>query len=161
MILKIDKYVLFLLIILLALISGCAAQQSRTKSSVVEYLYPKDTEIIVQPSIPVLNVPIKVGIAFVPEQSPHSRKASIWTNAMQASTLAEANKSELLERIAENFRTRNYVSEIEVIPSAYLTAGGGFSNLEQIRTMYGIDVIALVSYDQIQFTDEKLLSLTY
>ena len=27
--------------------------------------------------------------------------------------------------------------------------------------MYGIDVIALVSYDQVQFTDEGLLSLTY
>jgi rhombotail lipoprotein len=27
--------------------------------------------------------------------------------------------------------------------------------------MYGIDVIALVSYDQVQFTDEGFLSLTY
>ncbi len=27
--------------------------------------------------------------------------------------------------------------------------------------MYGIDIIALVSYDQVQFTDEGVLSLTY
>ncbi|MFQ5487965.1 MAG: rhombotarget lipoprotein, partial [Gammaproteobacteria bacterium] len=45
--------------------------------------------------------------------------------------------------------------------SAYLTPAGVFSNLDQIRNMYGIDVIALVSYDQVQFTDEGMLSLTY
>jgi rhombotail lipoprotein len=33
--------------------------------------------------------------------------------------------------------------------------------LDQIRTMFGTDVIALVSYDQVQFTDEGLLSLSY
>ena len=63
--------------------------------------------------------------------------------------------------MAENFRGYDFVSDIEVISSAYLTPGGGFQNLEQIRTMYGIDVIALVSYDQVQFTDEGFLSLTY
>ena len=48
-----------------------------------------------------------------------------------------------------------------MIPSAYLTPGGSFTNLSQIQTMYGIDVIALVSYDQVQFTDAGVLSLSY
>jgi len=140
---------------------GCAVQQTRTKSSVVDYLYPNNSETIVQPSIPVLNIPIKVGITFVPEQAARSSGANIWSGNVGVGKLTEADKSDLLEKVADHFRKHKFVSEIEVIPSAYLTAGGSFSNLEQIRTMYGVDVIALVSYDQVQFTDEGLLSLTY
>jgi rhombotail lipoprotein len=53
------------------------------------------------------------------------------------------------------------VKSIEIIPTAYLTPKGGFANLDQIRTMYGLDVIALLSYDQVQFTDRGIFSLTY
>lgn len=158
---RIDKTTSFLIFLLVVFLSGCAGQQTRTKSSVVDYLYPKNSETIVQPSIPVLNIPIKVGIAFVPEQTSRSRGMNIWSGVAGGSALTEANKSGLLEKVADNFRKHEFVSEIEVIPSAYLTAGGSFSNLDQIRTMYGIDVIALVSFDQVQFTDEGLLSLTY
>ncbi len=146
---------------LIILLSGCAGQQTRTKSSVVDYLYPKDSKAIVQPSIPTLNIPIKVGIAFVPEQSSRSRGINRWSGSEGGGSLTEAEKSDLLEKVADNFRKYEFVSEIEVIPSAYLTKGGSFKNLDQIKTMYGTDVIALVSYDQVQFTDEGLLSLTY
>lgn len=161
MILQTNKATLFILLILLALISGCAGQQTRTTSSVVDYLYPRESKTIVQPAIPILNIPIKVGIAFVPEQPARSRGINIWSSVLGGSALTEVNKTGLLEKVADNFRKHKFVSDIEVIPSAYLTAGGSFSNLEQIRTMYGVDVIALVSYDQVQFTDEGLLSLTY
>lgn len=161
MILQTNKTTLFILLILLALISGCAGQQTRTTSSVVDYLYPRESKTIVQPAIPILNIPIKVGIAFVPEQPARSRGINIWSSVLGGSALTEVNKTGLLEKVADNFRKHKFVSDIEVIPSAYLTAGGSFSNLEQIRTMYGVDVIALVSYDQVQFTDEGLLSLTY
>ncbi|MFT6985569.1 MAG: rhombotail lipoprotein [Psychromonas sp.] len=147
--------------VLITQLSGCAGQQTRTKSSVVDYLYPKESNIVVQPSIPTLNIPIKVGIAFVPEQSPRSRGINLWSGVVGGGALTEANKTDLLNKVADNFRVHDFVSDIEVIPSAYLTAGGGFANLEQIKTMYGIDLIALVSYDQVQFTDEGLLSLTY
>ncbi|MDX1301824.1 rhombotarget lipoprotein [Photobacterium sp.] len=159
--LQIGKAAPYWMVILVALISGCAGQQIRTKSSVVDYLYPTESEAIVQPSIPVLNLPVKVGIAFVPEQSSRLRGVNMWSGVTVGGSLTEANKTDLLEKVAENFRGQEFVSDIEVIPSAYLAAGGGFSNLEQIRTMYGIDIIALVSYDQIQFTDEGLLSLAY
>jgi len=147
--------------VLIALISGCAGQQSGTKSSVVDYLYPKESKTVVQPSIPTLNIPIKVGIAFVPELSSRSSGINMWSGIVGGGALTEAHKANLLEKVADNFRGHDFVSDIEVIPSAYLTAGGGFSNLEQIKTMYGIDVVALVSYDQVQFTDQGLLSLTY
>ena len=109
----------------------------------------------------MLSIPLKVGIAFVPEQSSSARGVSLWTGARRGATLAETTKAQLLERVAEHFRNIKFVSDIEVIPSAYLTPRGGFTNLDQIRTMYGVDVIALVSYDQVQFTDEGMLSLTY
>lgn len=153
---KINQIILFLLLIIVAFTSGCASKQTRTKSSVVDYLYPKESGKIVQPSIPLLNIPIKVGIAFVPDQSAKMR----WTRS-RSTMLTEVDKANLLEKVANNFRGYKFVSDIEVIPSAYLTPKGGFSNLEQIQTMYGIDVIALVSYDQAQFTDKDFLSLTY
>lgn len=149
------------ILILSVLLSGCTGQQMRARSSVVDYLYPTKSETVVQPSIPVLNIPISVGIAFVPEQPVKSRGKTLWSGFEKGGALTEAKKTDLLERVAENFRGYDFVSDIEVISSAYLTPGGGFQNLEQIRTMYGIDVIALVSYDQVQFTDEGFLSLTY
>ncbi|MBC8212675.1 MAG: rhombotarget lipoprotein [Gammaproteobacteria bacterium] len=147
------------IIILLTLLSACAVHQTRTKSSVVDYLYPK-TDTIVQPSVPVLKIPVSVGIAFVPEQGVRTNQPGLWPG-LGNSGITESQKNELLEKVAENFRKYEFVGSIEVIPSAYLTAEGSFSNLEQIKTMYNIDVIALVSYDQVQFTDEGLLSLTY
>jgi len=107
-------------------------------------------------------------LAFVPEQATKSGGTNIWSGVTKlwsgdvgVSSFTEAYKIVLLEKVADNFRKHKFVSDIEVIPSVYLEAGGSFSNLEQIRTMYGVDVIALVSYDQVQFTDEGLLSLTY
>jgi rhombotail lipoprotein len=137
-------------------------------SSVVDFLYPKGSSIVVEPTVPTLNIPVKVGIAFVPEKLSRSRGVTLWSRILGGDLfiigggeLAEAEKSDLLEKVADNFRKYEFVSEIEVIPSAYLTEGGSFQNLDQIRTIYGIDIIALVSYDQVQFTDEGLLSLTY
>lgn len=150
-----------LFIFLLVVLAGCAGNQSRMKSSVVDYLYPKESDRVVETSVPVLKLPVKVGIAFVPEQSPARRGYNFWAGVVGGGALAESQKSNLLETVAENFRSYEFVREIEVIPSAYLVSGGGFSNLDQIRTMYDIDVVALVSYDQAQFTDEGLLSLTY
>lgn len=149
-----------LLLLAMVLVSGCAGQQTRMRSSIVDYLYPEKSETAIEPSIPVLNIPIKVGIAFVPEDSARSGR-SVPYPVFSLSNFSEQRKSELLERAADHFRKQEFVSSIEVIPSAYLIPGGGFSNLDQIRSMFGVDVIALVSYDQVQFTDEDMLSLSY
>jgi len=151
------------LAVLMALgLAGCMGYQTRLKSSVVDYLYPNQDEARIEPSVPVLELPLDVGIAFVPEQGGGRRGTSgAWTNWSGAGVLSETKRQELLDKVAAHFRNLDYVDDIEVIPSAYLTPQGGFANLEQIRTMYDIDLIALVSYDQIQFTDEGMLSLTY
>lgn len=138
-----------LMSLVLAVASGCAGMRGQhTTTSVVDYLYPNaKNEPIAEQGIPVLSLPMRVGIAFVPERS--------------GSTLTEAKKTELLEKVAANFRKLDFIKSIEIIPSAYLTPQGGFPNLDQIRTMHGIEAIALVSYDQKQFTDEGIASIVY
>jgi rhombotail lipoprotein len=134
--------VLFLAFVML---TGCGLQNlikwrshRHHATSMVDYLYPDRSERIETAGVPaVLSVPMKVGIAFVPAQSSENRSQG---------DLSEKEKIALLR---------------EIIPSAYLTPQGSFANLDQIRTMFRTDVIALVSYDQVQFTDEGLLSLSY
>ena len=137
------------LVVSLPLVGGCAGTSRHQSSSVVDYLYPNDQHVETA-EVPSLSVPLRVGVAFVPD-------AHSWMNT----SLTETEKTKLLEQISGHFRELEFVKSIEILPSAYLTPQGSFANLDQIRTMYGIDVIALVSYDQTQFTDEGMLSLTY
>ncbi|HEY6527966.1 MAG TPA: rhombotarget lipoprotein [Cellvibrionaceae bacterium] len=150
-----------LLISLITTCLGCASQQTGRKSSVMDYLYPKNTPAKITPSIPTLKLPIKLGIAFVPEQSQTHNGGSFWGNQDGGSGLTELKKTQILSSVAQHFKKYSFIGEIQEIPSTYLTPGGSFANLEQIKTMYGIDVIALTSYDQVQFTDSGYLSLTY
>jgi len=143
------RHVVAVLLLSLA-VAGCTTPRTHSSTSAVEYLYPDAKEPLADTGIPVLKLPVRVGIAFVPETA---RGANL--------PLTEVKKTEVLDEVAKHFRKLPFVKSIEVIPSAYLRPRGSFANLDQIRTMYGVDVIALVSYDQTQFTDQGLLSLTY
>lgn len=123
-------------------------------SSVVNYLYPKETNPLPPTAIPVLRLPLRVGIAFVPSGTSDRP-------AYGSSGISEMQKTRLLERVAKEFRNRDYIQSIEIIPTTYLRPAGGFANLDQVSNMMGVDVIALVAYDQVQFTNENLLSLSY
>ncbi len=141
---------IFLLLTVTALAAGCAVKSTHRASSVVQYLYPKKAEQVEFPSIPTLHLPLRVGVAFVPEEKVHDRPS-----------LSEKDKMDLMQKTSTEFKAYPFVKSIELIPSPYLTHEGSFANLDQIRTMYGVDVIALLSYDQVQHTDEGLLSLSY
>jgi len=145
------NYSVALLILLVCVaFAGCAYQTKRHySSSVYEYLYSDKVGHTEAPSIPVLSLPLRVGIAFVPEAGERHYG------------LTEKDKMQLMDEVAKHFKKYKFVKDIELIPSAYLTGKGGFANLDQIRTIYGVDVIALLSYDQTQFTDEGLASITY
>jgi len=158
---NLSKVRIIALLFVTLLTASCANQKVNTKSSVMDYLYPSSADTYIEPSLPHLNLPLRVGIAFVPESTDRSYSHNFWTGRTYSGGLTEAKKTELLDEIASNFNQFDFVGSIEVIPTAYLTPRGGFSNLSQIKTMYGIDVIALVSYDQVQFTDEGMLSLSY
>jgi len=143
-----------------AMIVGCVTGGTHNATSVVDYLYPNTKDPVVAPGVPVLTLPMRVGIAFVPGDE-GGKYGSGYMRPGRGFVLTEKKKMDLMQEAANHFKKYPFVKEIEIIPSAYLTPRGSFANLEQIRTMYGVDVIALLSYDQVQFTDEGMLSLTY
>jgi rhombotail lipoprotein len=128
---------------------GCKSQ-TRNTSSLVNFLYPDGKTPPANNTIPVLHVPLRVGLAFLPSQATYG-----------AAPLSAAQKEDLLERIRQRFSSRKFVSEIVVIPDYYLATARGFSSLEGVQRLYNIDLTALVSYDQVAHTDDNKLSLGY
>ncbi|NYE59557.1 rhombotail lipoprotein [Duganella sp. 1224] len=143
-----------LLIVAVAVVmSGCAVWHNpngaKQTGSLVDYLYPNAKESpSLAPSVVRLRPPVKVGIAFVP--------GSNWNNG-----LPEAAKIKLLERVRDAFSKHQYIGKIDIIPSQYLQAKGGFTNLEQVARMFDVEVVTLLSYDQVQFNDSNALSVLY
>lgn len=151
---------------LLSLVIAACATTTRNATSVVDYLYP-DSNKAETPSVPVLTLPLRVGIAFTPGDVSVARSGTsrlvrpLNLRSGGQLVLTEKKKVDLMEEVAKHFRKYPFVKDIEVIPSAYLSPRGSFANLDQIKTMYGVSAIVLLSYDQTQFTDEGALSLTY
>ena len=158
MLMKTKRSVMIFAVLGLVL-AGCNTFDGRSQrhaSSLVQYLYPTRFEHTDKPTIPVLTLPLRVGVAFVPEDGGRHN-----ANYSTSPVLPEQQKLKLLKEVSDQFRKYPFVRTIEVIPSAYLTPGGSFENLEQMRSMFGVDVIALVSYDQLQFTGEGFFSFAY
>ena len=143
---------------ILGITVGCAQfehQRVRHRAnSLYKFLYPAGSEHVDTPTIPTLNLPLRVGVAFVPTETDNHR-------GFDDGAFSEVHKAELLKQVSDQFKEYPFVKSIEIIPSPYLTPGGGFANLDQLRTMYDLDVMALLSFDQSQYAGEGLLSLTY
>ena len=144
---------------LMLILSGCTSwwhamsgegTRQGVSSSLVDYLYPQG-EIPPEQDfmVPTLEVPVDVGLAFVPASEGSS------------SPLSEAEKTELLERARAAFMDRKFIRDITVIPETYLRSNRGFNALEGVGRLYGIDVIALVSYDQVAHVDDNKASFLY
>ena len=128
-----------------------SATRQGVSSSLVDYLYPKgEKPPDVEPGIPQLELPLRVGLAFVPSSS-----------RAQSSILSEANKVELLDKAKAGFTDREYIRSIEVIPETYLSQHNGLAGMQQVARIYGVDVMALVSYDQVTATDDTRASVLY
>lgn len=142
--------------------AGCASifsdsvRKTDRSSTLVSYLYPGEQNPLPPTDIPVLHVPLRVGIAFVPAGGRANGRVF-----SAPSGITELKKNELMRRVATEFKGRDYIQSIEIIPSSYLRPGGGFANLDQVRALLNVDVVALIAYDQEQFTKENLLSLSY
>jgi rhombotail lipoprotein len=154
---KIAWFKIVLLVTITVLVGGCNTMGNHRASNLYAYLYSDQKGHVDEPTVPVLSLPLRVGVAFVPVDNPKGRNYSYADDL----TFSEVQKMDLMKQISEQFKQYPFVKSIDLIPSAYLTPRGGFANLDQIRTMYGVDVMALLSYDQVQFTDQGMLSLTY
>src|SRR5579862_2425465 len=122
----------------------------QSSSSLVSFLYPGGAEPPRENSIPQLHVPLRVGLAFLPSRGDPSDSGP-----------DAALKAQLLERVRALFSDRKFVSEITIIPDYYLGAEKGFAGLESLQRLYSLDVVALVSYDQVMHQDENAWSLGY
>lgn len=130
-------------------LTGCTSlwrQNRHQASSVVQFLYPGNDQPFIQPSIPTLRLPLRVGVAFVPAVRTEGNSGY---RALDNS-FSEAQKTSLMREVAAQFKTLPFVQSIELVPTTYLRPGGSFENLDQLRAIMGIDVIALISYDQAQ-----------
>ena len=129
-----------------AIYGGYTGKHSRS-TSLVQFLYPDGDLPMQDLPNPVINLPLKVGLAFVP--------------ASRDLVFSQSYKTQMLEDIKSAFESRVYIDEITVIPEIYLRQESGFNALEQIKRLYSLDVIALVSYDQTTYRDDNVLSLSY
>lgn len=143
------------LALVVAALAGCTSffsgtgPRSGVSSSVVDYLYPPGTPFEpAQEGIPEVKLPARVGLMFVP-----SSRTSAGLNA--------ADQQALLEQVRQAFKAQPFIDRIEIVPSTYLRPNGGFENLEQVARLHGLDLVALVSYDQVASADDKAASFLY
>jgi rhombotail lipoprotein len=131
--------------------SSSGTARRGVSSSLVDYLYPSGEEPPpFNESVPQLSIPLRVGLAFVPSG-----------DQPNVPVLSEASKSELLQDVRSQFLDRDYIREIEIIPDTYMRTGQGFTSLEQIARIYNLDVMALVSYDQVVTSEDTTASVLY
>lgn len=125
------------------LLVACASIESSSKqhhvASVLAYLFPgKEATPVISDAVAEIQVPFRLGVAFVPDQ-----EGSVFR-------LPETDRLKLATEVSKSFATYPFVSGIIAVPSVYLEAGGGFANLDRIAALLNLDVIALVSFDQVQ-----------
>lgn len=140
-------------------VTGCSQLVSKQSgrqvisSSLVDFLYPNKKERVVhKQEIPILKLPVKVGISFLPSQN--------W----RGDRVSESNKVTLLKKVKASFSQYRYIENISIIPSVYLrnvNNNSGFDTLEQVARLHNVDIIALVSYDQMTQSLHNNASLLY
>jgi rhombotail lipoprotein len=132
----------------LACFSSCQ-RHTQNSTSLVEFLYPNGSAPPAQDTQPQLHLPLRVGLAFLPSNG----GTEIGPDAAQ--------KEALLQEIRKRFVARKFITEIVVIPDYYLQGKRGFEGLQGVQRLYGIDLMALVSYDQVAHEDDNHWSLGY
>jgi rhombotail lipoprotein len=132
----------------LACFSSCQ-HHTQNSTSLVEFLYPNGSPPPAQDAQPQLHLPLRVGLAFLPS----SGNTLIGPDAAQ--------KEALMQEIRKRFVSRKFIAEIVVIPDYYLQGRRGFEGLQGVQRLYGIDLMALVSYDQVAHEDDNHWSLGY
>jgi rhombotail lipoprotein len=123
----------------------CSSRSARS-TSVVQYLYPDGQ--VPPPSTPQLRLPLRVGLAFLPGSG-------------EIAGLEEQRRRELLESVRARFVTKSYVADIVLVPETDLQGGGRSLAVDQLARLYSLDLVALVSYDQVAHRDENALAVSY
>jgi rhombotail lipoprotein len=147
-----------------ALSVACNSTPAQRRAGVLDYLYPSGAKP--EPPQDVhLAIPLRVGVAFAPASSEgQSMSQPLFTLSggfNYGISLDESDKQRLLQRVVDAFKGTEGVQSIQIIPSTYLKPGGGFENVDQLRSLLGIDLIAILSYEQSQYQEYNKASFTY
>ncbi len=146
---------LLLLLLVVGSLAGCASMEGSTKqrqvASMLAFLFPGKEQAVpaTATEVAVIKVPFRIGVAFVPDSS------------NPAFRLSEADRLRLAGQVRDAFARYPFIQAIEAVPSLYLEPGGGFENLDRVAALLRLDVIALISYDQVQYAGANKWSFLY
>ncbi len=142
------------------LLYGCATPETiQRRSSLSAYLGASPAQAGT-PGGPVrLQLPLRLGIAFVPAES-GQRSGSVLAGA-PANLLDPSQEQGLHQEVATLFLRKPWALSFKIIPAQYLAKGGGFEDLDRVCRSFGVEVVALVSVDQLQFSSPRWYSWTY
>jgi rhombotail lipoprotein len=130
---------------------------TRASTPLVQFLYGDDRNVPKCDATVTLQLPIRVGLAFLPPRS---------GNPNEGPTAAQRER--ILSSIRTNFAGLPYVSEIVPLPGYYFDNGtdgrvryDGMQQLQQLARLQRLDLVALISYDQRSSTGENRRAITY
>lgn len=132
----------------LGLFLACQSPESvQRRSNLMDYVYPNAAQAPrLNPQEAKLQLPVRVGLAFVPAN---------WRGLCDEPPVPLEAERPLLEIVQKAFQGKWWVKELVVLPSTYLTPEGGFPNLQEVARQHEVEVIALVSAQQVQYTEQK------
>jgi rhombotail lipoprotein len=129
----------------------CGRSQ-RASTPLVDFLYGDGQRVPKRDEVVTLNLPIRVGLAFLPSRSGNPNEGP-----------TPVQRERILSSIRANFAGLPYVSEIVPVPAYYfdMSNGNGMQQLEQLARLQRLDLMALISYDQRSSTTENRRAITY
>lgn len=140
------KWVSLICMLAAVTIGGCAADVHRTRvtgtAPIFSYLSLKDSTIGGAPTDP-LTFPTRVAIVYAPPLSTKPQTEQVPQTTLHAA--AESLKKQLLVH-------SNYVKSVVIGHT------GETLSLEQIRNMYGCDIVVILSYSQLQSAERGGIS---
>ncbi|HEU4591123.1 MAG TPA: rhombotarget lipoprotein [Steroidobacteraceae bacterium] len=127
-------------------------EQRAASTPLVRFLYGDDRPVPQKDATVTLQLPIRVGLAFLPGRT---------GNPDEGPTPIERER--ILGSIRSSFADLPYVSEIVPVPSYYFDArrDDGMQQLEQLARLQNLDLVALISYDQRTQVSENRRSFAY
>lgn len=135
--------------------AGCGSvyERRKTASLTMSPLAPAAaTEGAVAPPQGIrIKTPMRIGLAFAPLPEGGGPSRDIPGELKQG----------LLEKVRSAFMGLTFVEAIEVVPATYLKEGNEFESLVAAAQAFNLDAVALITYDQEQFSDTSNWSLLY
>jgi rhombotail lipoprotein len=144
------------------LLSGCGilsgneclfrcGEQRAASTPLVEFLYGSDQRVPSRDATVTLQLPIRVGLAFLPSRAGTDQGPS------------PTERERILASIRASFSDLPYVSEIVPVPAYYfdVTRTDGMRQLDQLARLQNLDLMALISYDQRTQVSENRRSFAY